>query len=41
VWKKVLHRLVGIGYSTGRLSLREVSIDSTTIEAKKGGTHWL
>jgi len=35
-WKKVLNGLVGIGYSTGRLSLSEASIDSTTIEAKKG-----
>lgn len=38
VWKKVLNRLIGRGYSTGRLSLKEVSIDSTTVEAKKGGS---
>jgi len=36
-WKKVLNGVVGISYSTGRLSLSEASIDSTTIEAKKGG----
>jgi hypothetical protein len=33
----VLKSLMSIGYSNGRLSLDGVAVDSTTIEARKGG----
>jgi transposase len=40
VWTKLLQSLVSRAYSIGKLDMKEVSIDSTTIDAKKGG-RWL
>jgi len=40
VWKRVLEALIAKGYSTGRLSLDRVAVDSTTVEARKGGSSW-
>jgi len=37
VWSKVLEALVSKGYSLGKLSLERVALDSTTIQARKGG----
>jgi len=39
VWRHVLEALIAKGYSAGRLSLDRVAIDSTTIEARKGGAY--
>ncbi|MEE9585635.1 MAG: transposase [Nitrososphaerales archaeon] len=38
VWKRVLDSLITRRYSSGKLSLAEVAVDSTTVEAKKGGS---
>ena len=38
VWSKVLEALIAMGYSTGRLSLDKVAVDSTTVKAGKGGS---
>jgi hypothetical protein len=38
VWSKVLEALIAIGYSTGRLRLDRVAVDSTTVKACKGGS---
>jgi len=38
VWKRVLEALIAKGYSTGKLSLDRVAVDSTTVEARKGGS---
>lgn len=37
VWPRVLKGLLDWGYQEGKLTLGEVSVDATTIEAKKGG----
>jgi transposase len=37
VWSKILEALIAIGYSTGKLSLDRVAVDSTTVKACKGG----
>jgi transposase len=36
-WKKILDSLVSKGYSLGIVRMDELSIDSTTVPAKKGG----
>jgi len=36
VWKKIMDALIANGYSKGRVQIDEFSIDSSTIEAKKG-----
>ncbi|MEM3539107.1 MAG: transposase [Nitrososphaerales archaeon] len=38
VWKQILNALISKGYSTGKLSLDKVAVDSTTIKARKGGS---
>lgn len=38
VWKGIMDALISDGYSNGRLQLDSLSIDSTTIPAKKGGS---
>ena len=37
VWKRILEALISKGYLMGRLSLDRVAVDSTTVEARKGG----
>jgi len=37
VWERILEALIANGYSMGRLSLDRVAVDSTTVEARKGG----
>jgi len=36
VWKNIMDTLVGRGYSTGILKVDTLSIDSSTVSAKKG-----
>jgi transposase len=36
VWKRVMDALISDGYTDGRLSIDDLSIDSDTIPAKKG-----
>ena len=36
VWKRVMDALISDGYSDGRLSIDDLSVDSDTIPAKKG-----
>jgi len=38
VWAQILEALIAKGYSIGRLSLERVAVDSTTVEARKGGS---
>ena len=38
VWRRVTEALVQSGYSLGRLNMRRLSIDSTDVAAKKGGS---
>jgi len=38
VWKRIMNALVSDGYSRGRLSIDNLSIDSDTIPAKKGAS---
>ena len=38
VWSRMLKALMGIGYSKGKLSLEEISVDRTTVEVRKGGS---
>jgi len=38
VWSKVVEALASKGYSMGKLKLDRVSVDSTTVEARKGGS---
>jgi hypothetical protein len=38
VWSRILMALASRRYSMGRLSLDRVSVDSTTVEAEKGGS---
>lgn len=37
-WKKILDSLISKGYSLGIVKMDELSIDSTTVPAKKGGS---
>ncbi|MBD3190060.1 MAG: transposase [Candidatus Heimdallarchaeota archaeon] len=41
VWERVLERLLTKSYRTGLLKLEGVAVDSSTIEANKGGTNRL
>jgi transposase len=36
VWSKILEALIAIGYSTGKLSLDKVAVDSITVKAGRG-----
>lgn len=38
VWKAVMRKVMSLGYSAHRLSLENVSVDSTDVAAKKGGS---
>lgn len=38
VWKSILEALMAKGYHIGKLSLEKVAVDSTTVEARKGGS---
>jgi hypothetical protein len=37
VWPKIVEALASKGYSMGKLKLDRASVDSTTIETRKGG----
>ena len=36
VWKRIMDALISDGYSTGKLGIDNLSVDSDTIPAKKG-----
>jgi transposase len=38
VWSKILEALIAMGYSTGKLSLDKIAVDSTTLKACKWGS---
>jgi transposase len=38
VWKRVMGALVAEGYGNGSVELEELSVDSSTIRARKGGS---
>ena len=38
VWKKILSKLIKLAHKQGKLNLRNISIDSSSITAKKGAT---
>ena len=37
IWKKILSKLIKLAYKQGKINLRNISIDSSSIAAKKGG----
>lgn len=37
VWKRIMDSLVSRGYQTGLLNVDDLSVDSSTVSAKKGG----
>jgi transposase len=37
VWKRIMYALITEGYAKGIISMKELSIDSSTVAAKKGG----
>ena len=37
MWEKIFRALLDWGYAEGKVAVEEVGVDSTTIEAKKGG----
>jgi transposase len=37
VWKKIMESLVSRGYSRGTINADDLSVDSSTVAAKKGG----
>ena len=37
VWKRIMDALVSEGYGNGKVRLDELSVDSSTIRARKGG----
>jgi hypothetical protein len=39
VWRKILKGIMETGYSSARLTLKGVAVDSSDIAAKKGGAH--
>ena len=39
VWKKILSKLIKSAYKQNKLNLQKISVDSTTISAKKGATN--
>ncbi|MCP8316391.1 MAG: IS5 family transposase [archaeon] len=38
VWRKMMNALIAKGYAIGMISLNIIAVDSTTVEAKKGGS---
>ena len=38
VWKEIMDSLVSRGYQKGIINVNDLSIDSSTVPAKKGGT---
>jgi transposase len=38
VWKRIMDGLVSEGYGSGSVKLNELSIDSSTVRARKGGS---
>lgn len=37
VWKRIMDSLVSHGYQTGLVDVNDLSVDSSTVAAKKGG----
>ena len=37
VWKNIMNSLVSRGYTSGLINIADLSIDSSTVAAKKGG----
>jgi transposase len=37
VWKRIMDSLVSHGYQTGLINADDLSVDSSTVQAKKGG----
>jgi transposase len=37
VWQKILQGLLDWGYTLGKVKVEAVAVDSTVVEAKKGG----
>ena len=37
VWKNIMKSLVSRGYSSGLIKIDDLSVDSSTVAAKKGG----
>jgi hypothetical protein len=37
VWKNIMNSLVSRGYSSGLIKIDNLSVDSSTVAAKKGG----
>ena len=37
IWKKILSKLIKLAYKQGKINLCNISIDSSSIAAKKGG----
>lgn len=37
VWKRIMDSLVSYGYHNGLVNVNDLSIDSSTVSAKKGG----
>jgi hypothetical protein len=37
VWQKILQALLDWGYTLGKVKVEAVAVDSTLVEAKKGG----
>ena len=37
IWKKIMDSLIDYGYQSGIIDINDLSIDSSTIAAKKGG----
>ena len=38
VWKNIMNSLVSRGYTSGLIKIDDLSVDSSTVAAKKGGT---
>jgi len=38
IWKKILSCAIKTAYKSGKLNLQKISVDSSTIAAKKGET---
>ena len=41
VWRAIMDSLVSHGYRTGLVDADDLSVDSSTVPAKKGGGDWL
>ncbi len=37
VWKNIMNSLVSRGYTSGLIKIDDLSVDSSTVAAKKGG----